>query len=107
MLGKTRRPEMRVILDDYVKRIGPIVPSKSPKFGDGAAAVKKNLRPTAPRPGPADAGGRNLDSKRGLAKWSAKLPTGAPAKSFFSAADADGFPDALRPARSQKLLSVP
>ena len=41
MLGKTRHPEMRAILDDYVKRISRACPIEICEVRDGAAAGKK------------------------------------------------------------------
>src|SRR6266481_5181057 len=41
MIGKTRRPEMRAILDDYVKRIGRSCPIEVTEVRDGVAAIKK------------------------------------------------------------------
>ena len=41
MLGKTRRPELRAILDDYVKRVSRSCPIEITEVRDGAAAVKK------------------------------------------------------------------
>ena len=40
MLGKTRRPEMRAVLDDYVKRIGHQSPIEITEVRDGEAARK-------------------------------------------------------------------
>ena len=41
MLGKTRRPELRTVLDDYVKRISRSCPIEITEVRDGTAAGKK------------------------------------------------------------------
>jgi len=41
MLGKTRRPEIRVIIDDYVKRISRYSPIEITELRETEAALKK------------------------------------------------------------------
>ena len=41
MLGKIRRPEVRAVLDDYVKRIGRACAIEITEVRDGEAALKK------------------------------------------------------------------
>ncbi len=41
MLGKTRRPELRVIIDDYVKRISRYAPIEVTELRESEAALKK------------------------------------------------------------------
>ena len=41
MLGKTRRPELRPVIDDYVKRIGRHSSIEVTEVRDGDAAIKK------------------------------------------------------------------
>jgi len=102
MLGKTRRPEMRVILDDYVKRIGRSCPVEITEVRDGAAAVKKLEADRAATVVLLDAGGKNLDSNA-LAKWLGELRDRGTREVIFLCGDADGFPDALRQRAHQKL----
>ncbi|HWZ54965.1 MAG TPA: 23S rRNA (pseudouridine(1915)-N(3))-methyltransferase RlmH, partial [Verrucomicrobiae bacterium] len=68
MIGKTRRPEMRAILDDYVKRISRSCPIEITEVRDGAAAIKKLDADRATTVFLLDAAGKNLDSNA-LAKW--------------------------------------
>jgi 23S rRNA (pseudouridine1915-N3)-methyltransferase len=49
MLGKTRRPELRVILDDYVKRISRYTPIEVTELRESEAALK-SLPSTSRRP---------------------------------------------------------
>jgi len=102
MLGKTRRPEMRVILDDYVKRISRSCPVEITEVRDGAAAVKKLEADRAATVVLLDAGGKNLDSNA-LAKWLGELRDRGTREVIFLCGDADGFPDALRQRAHQKL----
>jgi 23S rRNA pseudoU1915 N3-methylase RlmH len=41
MLGKTRRPEFRVIINDYVKRISRYAPIEVTELRESEAALKK------------------------------------------------------------------
>src|SRR6266403_88142 len=68
MIGKTRRPEMRTILDDYVKRIGRSCPIEVTEDRDAPAALKKLDADRAATVVLLDAAGENLDSNA-LAKW--------------------------------------
>jgi len=67
MLGKTRRPELRAILDDYVKRISRSSPIEITEVRDGDAAIKKLDADRAATAVLLDAAGKSLDSN-GLAK---------------------------------------
>src|SRR2546426_9626668 len=68
MLGKTRRPEMRALLDDYLGRIRHHCEVEAVELRDSAAAWRK----LAPGPPAAvvllDAAGRNFTSEE-FAKW--------------------------------------
>src|SRR2546422_977813 len=62
MLGKTRRPEMRAILDDYVRRISRSCPIEINEVRDADAAFKKLDADRAATAVLLDAGGRSIDS---------------------------------------------
>jgi 23S rRNA (pseudouridine1915-N3)-methyltransferase len=102
MLGKTRRPEMRAVLDDYVKRIGRSCPIEITEVRDGEAAVKKLEADRAATVVLLDAGGKHLDSNA-LAKWLGELRDRGTREVIFLCGDADGFPDNLRERAHQKL----
>ena len=68
MLGKTRRPELRAILDDYVKRISRSCPIEITEVRDSEAAIKKLDADRAATALLLDAGGKQHDSES-LAKW--------------------------------------
>src|SRR5437773_12381851 len=94
MLGKTRRPEMRAILDDYVKRIGGSCPIEVTEVRDGNAALKKLDADRAATVVVFDASGKNLDSNA-PAKWLGELRDRSTRDLVFHCGDADGCPAAL------------
>src|SRR6266702_6673055 len=101
MLGKTRRPEMRAVLDDYVRRIGRSCPIEIMELRDGDA-LKKLDADRAATVVLLDAAGKNLDSNA-LAKWLGELRDRGTRELIFLCGDADGFPDDLRQRAHQKL----
>jgi len=104
LLGKTRRPELRALFDDYVKRISRSCPIKITEVRDADAARKKL---DAERPATVvllDAGGKSLDSNA-LAKWLGELRDRGTRELIFLCGDADGFPDNLRQ-RAHQILSL-
>ncbi|HEY6265275.1 MAG TPA: 23S rRNA (pseudouridine(1915)-N(3))-methyltransferase RlmH [Candidatus Acidoferrum sp.] len=102
MLGKTRRPEMRAILDDYVNRISRSCPVEISEVRDGDAAIKKLDADRAAMVILLDAAGKNLDSNA-LAKWLGELRDRGTRELIFLCGDADGFPENLRQRAHQKL----
>jgi 23S rRNA (pseudouridine1915-N3)-methyltransferase len=102
MLGKTRRPEMRAILDDYLKRISRSCPIEITEVRDAPAALKKLDADRAATVVLLDATGRNLGSNA-LAKWLGELRARGARELIFLCGDADGFPDALRQRAHQQL----
>jgi 23S rRNA (pseudouridine1915-N3)-methyltransferase len=102
MLGKTRRAEMRAILDDYEKRISRSCPLEITEVRDANAALKKLDADRAATVVLLDARGKNLDSNA-LAKWLGELRDRGTRELIFLCGDADGFPDTLRQRAHQKL----
>jgi 23S rRNA (pseudouridine1915-N3)-methyltransferase len=95
MLGKTRRSEMRAVIDDYVKRIGRHSPIEITEVRDANAALKKLDADRAATAVLLDALGKNLDSNA-FAKWLGELRDRGTREIIFVCGDADGFPPALR-----------
>src|SRR6266478_1049008 len=93
MLGKTRRPEMRTILDDYVKRISRSCPMEITEVRDGAAALKKLDADRAAIVVLLDAAGKTLESNT-LAKWVGELRDRSDSAFFSLCGDALGVPPA-------------
>jgi 23S rRNA (pseudouridine1915-N3)-methyltransferase len=102
MLGKTRRAEMRAVIDDYVKRIGRQSPIEITEVRDGDAAIKKLDADRAATAVLLDALGKNLDSNA-FAKWLGELRDRGTRELIFVCGDADGFPAPLRERVPQKI----
>jgi 23S rRNA (pseudouridine1915-N3)-methyltransferase len=102
MLGKTRRPELRAILDDYVKRISRSSPVEITEVRDGDAALKKLDADRAAIVVLLDAAGKHYDSDT-FAKWLGELRDRGTREIIFLCGDADGFPDVIRQRAHQKL----
>jgi 23S rRNA (pseudouridine1915-N3)-methyltransferase len=102
MLGKTRRRELRAVIDDYVKRIGRHSPIEVTEVRDGEAAIKKLDADRAATAILLDALGKNLDSNA-FAKWLGELRDRGTRELIFVCGDADGFPAALRDRVPQRI----
>ena len=95
MLGKTRRPEMRGVLEDYVKRINHWCSIEITEVRNTDAAIKKLDADRAATVILLDVAGKSFDSNA-LAKWLAELRDRGTHELIFLCGDADGFPAALR-----------
>jgi 23S rRNA (pseudouridine1915-N3)-methyltransferase len=102
MLGKTRRLEMRALLEDYTKRIARTCAIEVLEVRDVSAALKRidvNRAATAVL---LDAGGDPADSKA-FAKWIGEQRDRGTREIIFVCGDADGFPQALRERVARRL----
>ena len=102
MLGKTRRPEMRAVIEEYAKRIGhqanvEILEVRSPE-----AAIKRLDADRAAVVVLLDAAGKTLDSSA-FAKWLGEIRDRSVREIIFLCGDAEGFPEELRKRAQQKL----
>jgi 23S rRNA (pseudouridine1915-N3)-methyltransferase len=102
MLGKTRRPEFRASLDDYVKRISHQCPIEVTEVRDAQAAAKMLDADRAATVMLLDAGGKTFTSED-FAKWLGEHRDRGTRELIFLCGDADGFPDELRQRVKQKL----
>jgi 23S rRNA (pseudouridine1915-N3)-methyltransferase len=102
MLGKTRRAELRAVIDDYVKRIRRHSPIEVTEVRDGDAGIKKLDADRAATVVLLDALGKNLDSNA-FAKWLSELRDRGTREIIFVCGDADGFPAALRERVPQRI----
>jgi 23S rRNA (pseudouridine1915-N3)-methyltransferase len=102
MLGKTRRAEMRAVIDDYAKRVSRHSPTEIMEVRDGEAAIKKLDADRAATAVLLDAAGKNLDSNA-FAKWLGELRDRGTREIIFVCGDADGFPATLRERVPQKI----
>jgi 23S rRNA (pseudouridine1915-N3)-methyltransferase len=106
MLGKTRRPELRAVIDDYVKRIARAMPVEVNEVRDEDAALKRLDADRAATALLLDAGGKPQDSGA-LAGWLAGQRDRGTREIIFLCGDADGFPEVLRKRVTQKLSLSP
>jgi 23S rRNA (pseudouridine1915-N3)-methyltransferase len=106
MLGKTRRPELRAAIDDYVTRISRSNPIEVEELRDGGAALKKLDANRAATYVLLDAGGKSHDSES-FAKWIGTQRDTGTRELIFVCGDADGFPAELRERVRQKISLSP
>jgi 23S rRNA (pseudouridine1915-N3)-methyltransferase len=106
MLGKTRRVELRAVIDDYVKRIGRQSPIEITEVRDGDAAIKKLDADRAATVVLLDAAGKTYASEA-FAKWLGEFRDRGTRELIFVCGDADGFPPILRERVSQKISLSP
>lgn len=102
MLGKTRRAELRALIDDYAKRIARSCPLEIIEVRDGEAAIKKLDADRAATVLLLDAGGKAFNSTA-FAKWLGEMRDRGTRELVFVCGDADGFPEALRERVPQKM----
>jgi 23S rRNA (pseudouridine1915-N3)-methyltransferase len=105
MLGKTRRPELRAVIDDYVKRIGRYTPIELTELRESEAALKKFAFDQPSTIVLLDDAGKSLDSKA-FAKWLGEHRDRSTRQLIFVCGGAEGFPEEiLRQAQQQLSLS--
>jgi 23S rRNA (pseudouridine1915-N3)-methyltransferase len=104
MLGKTRRAEVRAVLDDYLKRIGHHSPIEVTEVRDSAAAMKKLDADRSAVAVLLDATGKTYNSEA-FANWLGEQRVRGVREIVFLCGHADGFPDELR-GRAQHRLSL-
>jgi 23S rRNA (pseudouridine1915-N3)-methyltransferase len=102
MLGKTRRPEMRAVFEDYVKRISHHAPIEVLEVRNVKSALQKLDADRASEVVLLDAAGKLLDSDK-FAKWLAEFRDRGQREIIFLCGDADGFPPEFRSRARQKL----
>ena len=102
MLGKTRRPELSAVLQDYVKRISRSTPIAVLEVRDASAALKRLDANRAAASLLLDAGGKVYDSEA-FARWIGEQRDRGIREMIFVCGDADGFPENLRERVEQKV----
>ena len=106
MLGKSRRPELRAVFEDYVKRIGRSCPVEVNEVRDGAAAIKRLDADKAATALLLDARGKPQDSEA-LSRWLGEQRDRGTREIILVCGDADGFPESLRKRVAQTLSLSP
>src|ERR1700688_906206 len=106
MLGEPRRPELRAVFDDYMKRISRATPIEVNEVRHAAAAIKRLDADRAATTLLLDAGGKPQNSEA-LARWLGEQRDRGTREIIFICGDADGFPEDLRKRVTQKLSLSP
>lgn len=104
MLGKTRRAELRALIDDYVERIrhfAPVDVNELRHGGDAAALRKLKVDSTATWV-LLDAAGKQYTSEQ-FARWIGQQRDRGVREMVFLCGDDFGFPDEVAAATSVKL----
>jgi 23S rRNA (pseudouridine1915-N3)-methyltransferase len=103
MLGKTRREEIRALLDDYVRRIGRYAEIDVSELRDGSLAALRKLKIDASETVVLlDAAGKQFTSQQ-FARWLGDLRDRGARELVFLCGDAEGFPSDLRDGALHKL----
>jgi 23S rRNA (pseudouridine1915-N3)-methyltransferase len=101
MLGKTRRPEIRTLLDDYVRRVRHYADIEVSELRDASPTALRKLKI---EPGATlvllDAAGKQFASQQ-FARWLGDLRDRGAREVIFLCGDAKGFPAELRTRAAQ------
>jgi len=108
MLGKTRRAELRAMLDDYVKRIRHFAPVEVSELRNGgdAAALRKLKVDSAATWVLLDAAGKQHTSHE-FARWLGGLRDRGTREVVFLCGDDFGFPDEVASTGTVKVSLSP
>jgi 23S rRNA (pseudouridine1915-N3)-methyltransferase len=103
MLGKTRRPEIRALLDDYAARIGRFAEVQLTELReDSAASLRKFTIDSAATVVLLDDAGKNRTSAQ-FAEWLGETRDRGTREIVFLCGGAEGFPESLRRRSTQSL----
>ncbi len=103
MLGKTRRPETRALIDDYVQRIRHYAEVEINELRDESPASLRKLRiDSAAVVVLLDAAGKQFTSQT-FARWLGDLRDRGMREVCFYCGAAEGFPAELSGAKAQRL----
>jgi len=103
MLGKTRRPEIRALLDDYAARIRHYASIETNELREPSPSALRKLKiEPAATVVLLDAAGKQFTSQQ-FARWLADLRDRGTRELVFLCGDADGFPAGLRAAAKEKI----
>ena len=103
MLGKTRRAELRTLLDDYVQRIRHFAPVEVSELRESSATALRKLKiDSAATWVLLDAAGKQHTSQQ-FARWLGGLRDRGTREVVFLCGDDFGFPDEVARAATVKL----
>ncbi len=106
MLGKTRRPEIRALLDDYLGRIRNHCEVEAVELRDSAVALRKVALSPSAAVVLLDAAGKKFTSEE-FAKWLGERRDRGTRELVFLCGDSEGFPSELRQRAQTKLSLTP
>jgi len=107
MLGKTRRPEIRAMMDDYLACIARFAEVQLTELReDSAASLRKFTPHSAATIVLLDDAGKNQSSSQ-FAKWLGETRDRGAREIVFLCGGAEGFPESLRRRATQKLSLSP
>lgn len=107
MLGKTRRPEIQTLVEDYAARIRRFAEVEIAELREGSAASLRKLTIDSGATAVLlDDAGKPQTSAQ-FAKWLGETRDRGAREIVFLCGDAEGFPDALRKRASHKLSLSP
>ncbi len=106
MLGKTRRAELRALLDDYLARIRRYTELEAQELRDASAALRKLQFNAAAQVILLDAAGKHYTSEQ-FARWLGEHRARGTRELVFLCGDAEGFPEALQRRATEKLSLTP
>jgi 23S rRNA (pseudouridine1915-N3)-methyltransferase len=102
MLGKTRRPEIRALMDEYLARIGRFADVQLTELReDSAASLRKLALDSAATVVLLDDAGKSQTSAQ-FAKWLGETRDRGTREIVFLCGGAEGFPETLRRRATQK-----
>jgi 23S rRNA (pseudouridine1915-N3)-methyltransferase len=105
MLGKTRRPEVRALLDDYLFRVRHHCSVTTTELRDSSLAALRHLKlDPAATVVLLDAAGKQFTSQQ-FARWLGELRDRGTKEIVFLCGDAEGFPPELS-ARAHARISL-
>jgi len=106
MLGKTRRAEIRALLDDYSARIGRFAEVQVTELREDSAALRKLTLDSAATVVLLDDAGKPQTSAQ-FAGWLGEARDRGAREIVFLCGGAEGFPESLRRRATQKLSLSP
>ena len=107
MLGKTRRPEVRALLDDYAERLGRFAEVQLTELReDSTASLRKLSFDSAATIVLLDDAGKPQTSAQ-FARWLGETRDRGAREIVFLCGGAEGFPEALHRRATQKLSLSP
>jgi 23S rRNA (pseudouridine1915-N3)-methyltransferase len=102
MIGKTRRPELRTIIDDYVTRLSRYAAIEVIELRESEAVLKKFAFDQPSTIVLLDDAGKTLDSKA-FATWLGEHRDRSTRQLIFVCGGAEGFPEDIRRQAQQQL----